>query len=124
MKRSMIVILLVIVLAACVPGAPIPTSTPPLPTATPTLTLAPTITPTFTPIPTATVKPLIPNFDHVVIIIFENKEFGSVIGNSDMPVFNQLAKDNTLLSQFYAVAHPSLPNYIAMIGGDTFGIET
>jgi phospholipase C len=116
-----------IAMVACVPGAPIPTSTP-LPSATATVTLAPTLTPTITltptPIPTATPTPLIPNFDHIVIIIFENKEFGSVIGNSDMPVFNRYAEDYTLLSQFYAVTHPSLPNYIAMIGGDTFGIET
>lgn len=124
MKRSIILILLVISLAACVPGVPIPTSTPPLPSATSTITLTPTITPTLTPVPTATPKPLIPNFDHIVIIIFENKEFGTVIGNPDMPVFNQLAKDYTLLSQFYAVTHPSLPNYISLIGGDTFGIDT
>jgi len=69
-------------------------------------------------------KPPVPNFDHVVWIVFENKEFGSVIGNSQMPVFNKLAKDYTLLTQFYAVTHPSLPNYLAMIGGDTFGIQS
>jgi phosphatidylinositol-3-phosphatase len=123
MKRSMILILFVIWLVACVPSVPVPTETP-LPSATPTLTQTPAITPTPTLIPTATPKPLIPNFDHIVVIIFENKEYGSVIGNPDMPVFNRLAKDYTLLSQFYAVTHPSLPNYIAMIGGDTFGIET
>jgi hypothetical protein len=59
-----------------------------------------------------------------VIIIFENKEFGTVIGNSDMSNFNKLANDYTLLTQFYAVTHPSLPNYLALIGGDTFGITT
>lgn len=58
------------------------------------------------------------------MIVFENKEFGTVIGNSDMPNFNKLANDYTLLTQFYAVRHPSLPNYLAMIGGDTFGITT
>jgi phospholipase C len=57
------------------------------------------------------------------LIIFENKEFGTVIGNPTMPHFNRLAQEHTLLTQFYAVTHPSLPNYIAMIGGDTFGIE-
>ncbi len=74
----------------------------------------------FTPIP----KPLVPNFDHVVWIVFENKEFGSVIGNSQMPIFNKFASDYTLFTQFYAVMHPSLPNYLAMIGGDTFGINS
>ena len=101
---------------------------------TPTLTPAPPTmisSPSPSPLPsdlltvTATTTPvfLVPNFDHVVWIVFENKEFGTVIGNSRMPIFNKLAKDYTLLTQFYAVTHPSLPNYIAMIGGDTFGID-
>ena len=69
-----------------------------------------------------TARPLVPEFQHIVTIVFENKEFGTVIGNPKMPYFNQLAKSYTLLTQFYAVTHPSLPNYLAMIGGDTFGI--
>jgi len=69
-----------------------------------------------------TPKPLVPNFKRIVIIVFENKEFGIVIGNLQMPNFNKLAREYTLLTQYYAVTHPSLPNYIALIGGDTFGI--
>jgi len=69
-----------------------------------------------------TPKPLVPNFKRIVIIVFENKEFGTVIGNPQMPNFNKLASEYTLLTQYYAVTHPSLPNYIALIGGDTFGI--
>jgi phospholipase C len=64
----------------------------------------------------------VPNFDHIVFIIFENQEFDNVIGNSEMPTFNKLADEHTLLTQYYAVRHPSLPNYIALMGGDTFGI--
>jgi len=56
--------------------------------------------------------------------MFENKEFGSVIGNNLMPNYNKLAREYTLLTQYYAVTHPSLPNYIAFIGGDTFGIDS
>jgi phospholipase C len=41
-----------------------------------------------------------------------------------MPNFNRLAGEYTLLTQHYAIRHPSLPNYIAMIGGDTFGIRS
>lgn len=102
-----------------------PTATftsPPTSTQTPTPTATPTLTQTLTAPPTP--KALIPNFDHIVMIVFENKEFGSVIGNSDLPNFNKLANDYSLLTQFYAVRHPSLPNYLAMIGGDTFGITS
>jgi phospholipase C len=39
-----------------------------------------------------------------------------------MPYFNELANSHTLLTQHYAVAHPSLPNYLALISGETFGV--
>ena len=107
-------------LCACSPVAPIaalPSATAsPLPSLTPTLIPSPTATATSTPIP------LVPNFQHIVIVVFENKEFGTVFGSDKMPYFNKLLRSYTLLTQYYAVTHPSLPNYIAMIGGDTFGI--
>jgi hypothetical protein len=99
--------------------------------ATPTLelsTVIPLPTATWTPIPpelpvdTATPVPLVPNFSHIVVIIFENKEYGTVVGSPLMPYFNLLAGSFTLLNQHYATTHPSLPNYISLIGGDTFGI--
>jgi phosphatidylinositol-3-phosphatase len=65
----------------------------------------------------------VPRFQHIVLILFENEDFGNVIGNQEMPHFNQLAMENTLLIEYEAIRHPSLPNYIALIGGDTFGID-
>lgn len=119
MKRLFALIGFVFVSFACLLSSPTPA-----PTATFTPTSTPTLTPTFTPSPSPTPKPPIPNFDHIVILIFENKEYGTVIGNPDMPNFNQLANDYTLLTQFFAITHPSLPNYIALISGDTQGIDT
>jgi len=60
-----------------------------------------------------------------VIIVFENLEFSSVIGNyRDMPNFNAYAKQYTLLTQYYAISRAgSLLNYIAMIGGQTFDVK-
>ena len=92
-------------------------------TPTPTATTVPSQSPTPLPAPTQTPDSLIPDFEHIVWILFENKEFGAVIGKSSMPYYNQLAREYTLLTQYYAVRHPSLPNYIALIGGDTFGID-
>ena len=128
MNRSGFCFLLLVLLAACAPFSISPTETPaPLPAAT--LTPAPVLpSATFTsapsPTPTATPKPLVPDFDHIVIIMFENKEFGTVIDNPLMPNYNKLAREYTLLTQYYAVRHPSLPNYIALMGGDTFGIDS
>ena len=76
-----------------------------------------------TPNLTPDTLPLVPSFEHIALILFENKEYGSVIGSSAMPDYNRLAQEYTLLTQYYAVSHPSLPNYIALIGGDTFGIK-
>ncbi len=95
---------------ALVTLAPFPTSTPAPVESTPTVES--------TPVP----LPLVPNFSHIVMIVFENKEFDSVIGNGKMAYFNLLANSYTLLTSHYAVAHPSLPNYLAFIGGDTFGV--
>ena len=123
--RSLLIpILILVCLHAC---QNVPTAVPAaLVTVTPfpTLTPLPTQTALPTPLPTTTPKPLVPNFDHIVIIMFENKEFGSVIGNSLMPNYNKLAREYTLLTQYYAVTHPSLPNYLGLVGGDTFGVTT
>ncbi len=106
--------------SACQPAQAPPTLPPPSPTFAP----ANTATAISTEIPLATAVPLalVPNFSHIVIIIFENKEFGTVINNPKMPFFNLYANTFTLLTQHYATTHPSLPNYISLIGGDTFGI--
>jgi hypothetical protein len=126
MSRSFWIVLLIL-LVACAPVPPVPTLTA-VPSATLTTTPVPaaaTATAASTPSvpPTETPKPLVPNFQHIAIIMFENKEFGSVIGNPQMPTYNKLAGEYTLLTQYFAIQHPSLPNYIALMGGDTFGID-
>jgi hypothetical protein len=66
----------------------------------------------------------IPHFSHVVIVVFENKEFGEVIGSSQAPTFRRLAKRGAFLTNYCGVAHPSLPNYLALVSGSTHGIDT
>ena len=125
MLHSRFWVALLALLVACAPVPPAPTLTA-VPSATLTITAVPaTATAASTPsaLPTETPTPLVPNFQHIVIIMFENKEFGSVIGNPQMPTYNRLAQEYTLLTQYYAIQHPSLPNYIALMGGDTFGID-
>ena len=128
MTRSILILLLASLLVSCVPPTltptPTPVSTRPTDTATPFRPPISTSTAISTAALTPAPAPLVPAFEHIVLILFENKEFGSVIGDPDMPVYNRLANEYTLLTQFYAVRHPSLPNYIALIGGDTFGITS
>jgi phosphatidylinositol-3-phosphatase len=64
----------------------------------------------------------VPNFSHVFVILMENHGYSDIVGNTaDAPYLNQLAGQYDLLTQYYAISHPSLPNYLALIGGDTFG---
>jgi phosphatidylinositol-3-phosphatase len=62
--------------------------------------------------------------DHIVVIVMENKEYDSIIGSSSAPYINKLARRFVLLTQEFAVSHPSLPNYLALTGGSTFGISS
>jgi hypothetical protein len=61
-------------------------------------------------------------FRHVIWIVFENKDYGSVMGSPNAPYINSLAHECGLATNFFAITHPSLPNYIAMTSGGTQGI--
>jgi acid phosphatase len=66
----------------------------------------------------------IPAFDRVIVVVFENKEFPQVIGSSEGPTFNRLSRRYALLTNYDAVGHPSLPNYLALVSGSTHGITS
>lgn len=59
----------------------------------------------------------IPQFSHVFILLEENHSYSDVIGNPSMPYLNGLATANGLATQYYANAHPSLPNYFELTVG-------
>jgi phospholipase C len=62
-------------------------------------------------------------FDHVVIIVEENKGYKTIMEGSEAPFFHELASTYSQANNYYALFHPSLPNYLAMIGGTNGGIE-
>jgi phosphatidylinositol-3-phosphatase len=72
----------------------------------------------------ATAAPTVPDFDHVIVVVFENKESGRVLGTRDAPTFNLYARVYARATRFYGITHPSLPNYLAMVAGSTFGYST
>jgi acid phosphatase len=69
------------------------------------------------------VKP-VPSFEHAVVIVLENKAYGDVVGSPDAPAFAALARRYALLTDYRGVAHPSLPNYLALVSGSTQGITS
>lgn len=61
---------------------------------------------------------------HIFLIVDENKPTGSIIGNPQAPYINSLIKTYSVATNYSAVTHPSLPNYIALTSGSTNGITT
>lgn len=57
---------------------------------------------------------------HVVIIVFENT---SPIEAIKQPFLRSLVTQGAHLSDYYAITHPSQPNYIAMVSGNTFNVK-
>ena len=64
-----------------------------------------------------------PAASHVVLVVEENHEFSQVVGARQAPFLNRLAARGTLLTRYYAITHPSLPNYLALVAGDPLGIH-
>ena len=66
----------------------------------------------------------IPHLDHVFVIMMENHGFNQVVGNPDDPYVNQYIKSTNLATNYFAVGHPSLTNYLEVVGGSNFGVRT
>ena len=60
----------------------------------------------------------------MVVVVEENHSYGQIIGNSDAPYMNALARHGMLFTRSYAITHPSEPNYIAMFSGSTHGVTS
>ena len=81
-------------------------------------------TPSGTPAPPPTAVGTVPSFSHVFVIVMENHEYSSVIGNPAAAYTNGLVASYGLATSYYAASHPSLPNYLALTAGSTFGIAS
>jgi acid phosphatase len=70
-------------------------------------------------------RPAVPRLAHVVVIVFENRESSDVLGpGGGTPTFHALAARYARVTRDDAVAHPSLPNYLALVSGSTQGITS
>lgn len=70
----------------------------------------------------ANVDAAVPHYDHILVIVEENKGYTTIMDGGNAPNIVKLAKTYGSATQMYAERHPSEPNYIAMVGGDTFGV--
>ncbi|HKC78354.1 MAG TPA: alkaline phosphatase family protein, partial [Gaiellaceae bacterium] len=61
---------------------------------------------------------------HIFVIVLENHSAQSVIGDPNAPYITSLAHQYASAANYYGVTHPSEPNYVAMISGSNWWINT
>jgi phosphatidylinositol-3-phosphatase len=68
----------------------------------------------------------IPHLNHVFLIMMENHGYQQVIDNPNEPYLNNLIKNHqvNLATNYFAVGHPSLTNYLEVVGGSNFGVRS
>ena len=79
--------------------------------------------------PSLTAAPLTPptshvgQLDHVFLIYMENHGVGDILGSPNAPYINALINTYGYANNYYALSHPSDPNYFRILGGSDFGID-
>ncbi len=66
------------------------------------------------------------HLDHVFVIMMENHGYYQVLNNPNEPYLNSLIANRkvNLATNYFAVGHPSLTNYLEIVGGSNFGIRS
>ena len=100
-----------------------PSTSPPTPSPIPTPTATPTATPTPIPTPSPSPTPSPPSgaVKHVFLIVMENHSYAEVAGQ---PYTASLASAWAHATNYHAITHPSLPNYLDLYAGSNHGITT
>jgi acid phosphatase len=58
----------------------------------------------------------------VAVVVMENEERSSIVGSPSAPYITRLARTYATAPHSYAIRHPSLPNYLALVSGSTQGV--
>ncbi|MGH8209412.1 MAG: alkaline phosphatase family protein, partial [Steroidobacteraceae bacterium] len=61
--------------------------------------------------------------DHVFLIMMENQTDTDILGNANAPFINEYAQAANQATNYFAVGHPSAPNYLEIVGGSNFGVS-
>ena len=66
------------------------------------------------------------HLDRVFFIIMENHGYQQIINNPNEPYLNSLIanKKVNLATNYFAIGHPSLTNYLEVVGGSNFGVRS
>jgi phosphatidylinositol-3-phosphatase len=61
--------------------------------------------------------------DHVFLIMMENQTDTDIINNPNAPFINAYLNVANQATNYFAVGHPSAPNYLEIVGGSNFGLK-
>ena len=64
----------------------------------------------------------VPPLQHVWVIMMENHGYPQILNNPSAPYINSYAQSANLATNYFAIAHPSLTNYLETVGGSNFGV--
>jgi hypothetical protein len=64
----------------------------------------------------------VPHLDHVFVILMENHGYSQIVNNPNAAFINKYAGSTNSATNYFAVAHPSLTNYLETVGGSNFGV--
>lgn len=59
----------------------------------------------------------LPRYEHIIVVVEENKDFEEIIGNPAAPYLNKLAAEGTVLTRMFAEEHGSQGNYFWLYSG-------
>ena len=62
------------------------------------------------------------HLDHVFVIVMENHHISQILGNPNATFITNYAASANLADNYYGVGHPSLTNYLEIVGGSNFGV--
>ena len=66
----------------------------------------------------------VPRFNHIFLVVMENHRYADIRGNPLAPFINELADNAAVAANYFAVTHPSLHNYLALVGGSDFNVAS
>src|SRR5438067_11535456 len=64
----------------------------------------------------------LPVYDHLLIVVEENKDFEQIIGNPAALYLNRLAAEGALLTRMFGEEHNSEGNYFWLFSGDNHSV--
>ncbi|GJF13187.1 hypothetical protein NGTWS0302_03670 [Mycolicibacterium cyprinidarum] len=74
------------------------------------------------PLPPTPPVSTVGELDHVFMVYMENKGYDSIVGSPNAPFTNSLINAYGFANNYFALTHPSLPNYYPVIGGTDYGL--